>query len=225
MDNILPMLIESLEEEYSKPREGNHVSDIVLCPRKTCYQKIDPIPLDMKSLNFFSSGRAIHESLQVLANRYPDRFEIEKEVVSNTNADAITGHIDLYDKIEGVPIEAKSMRVKDITEPKPHHVDQLKAYMALTGSNHGILLYQLLLHFEDKPWREYHITMSLEERVKKLNEMQLDVFKLQLAVTKRDPQLARHIAYVPGLNWMCRTCPYEVECLKLRLAERLAKDG
>ena len=84
-EDIIPMLVESLEEEYSKPREGIHVSDITLCPRKTAYQKIDPVPLDMKSLNFFSSGRAIHESLQMLAKKYPDRYEIEKEISSNSN--------------------------------------------------------------------------------------------------------------------------------------------
>ena len=216
MDDIIPMLVESLEEEYSKPREGIHVSDITLCPRKTCYQKIDPVPLDMKSLNFFSSGRAIHDSLQILAERYPHRFEIEKEITSNT----ITGHIDLYDKIDNVPIEAKSMRVRDITDPKRHHVDQLKAYMTLTDSDNGILLYQLLLHFDDKPWREYHITMNSYERDTKRNEMQLDASKLQAAIDKGDPQLARHIAYNSAFNWLCRSCPYEADCLKLRLVER-----
>ena len=134
--------------------------------------------------------------------------------------DAITGHIDLYDKIDNLPVEAKSMRVKDITEPKPHHLEQLKAYMALTNSENGILLYQLLLHFEDKPWREFHVTMSSDERDKKFNEMQLDAHKLEMAVSKGDPQLARHIAYNPDFNWLCRNCPYSDACTKLRSAER-----
>ena len=66
--------------EYGKEREGIHVSDLLYCPRKTCYNKIDPRPINNKQLNFFTSGKAIHGALQSLVKKNPDRYEIEKEV-------------------------------------------------------------------------------------------------------------------------------------------------
>jgi hypothetical protein len=76
---IIPILIESLEEVYNKPRPGNHVSDIVICPRERVFQSIDPMPKTMRELNFFTSGRAVHEAYQELFTLFPGRFQ-EREV-------------------------------------------------------------------------------------------------------------------------------------------------
>src|ERR1041385_4684180 len=158
--SILGTLYEALYEEYGQERDGVHVSDLIYCPRKTCFQKLEPLPITNIQLNFFTSGKAIHGALQSLLKKYPDRFEIEKEVWYND----LVAHIDIFDRETGVPIEAKSARIKNIEKPKPHNLKQLEAYMAMTDSDKGIILYQCLMHFEDKPFVEFEHTMTRAQR-------------------------------------------------------------
>ena len=58
--------IDAMEEWHSKPREGYHVSDVVMCPRQRVYREIDRRPLGAKNVSIYSSGRAIHEAYQLL---------------------------------------------------------------------------------------------------------------------------------------------------------------
>jgi hypothetical protein len=62
--DYIGMMRETMEERYSKPRKGWHVTDIALCPRQRVFKKIDPLPITNKELNMFSSGRGIHEAVQ-----------------------------------------------------------------------------------------------------------------------------------------------------------------
>ena len=41
---------EAMEEWFSKPREGYHVSDICLCPRQKVFREIDRVPLTQRQL-------------------------------------------------------------------------------------------------------------------------------------------------------------------------------
>ena len=214
--SILNNLFNALYEEYDVKREGVHVSDITFCPRKTCYQKIDPLPLDNKQLNFFTSGKAIHAALESLAKRYPYRYELEKEV----KFDGIEAHIDIFDKELNMPIEAKSARTNKMLEPKAHYVSQLEAYMAMTDSDTGLILVQLLLHYNDRPFVEFIHHMTKEQRQKKLADMKNDARLLLLGIENADPEIVRHIAYDDKLNWLCNSCKYSKECLKLRDEER-----
>ena len=162
----------------------------------------------MRDLNFFTSGRGIHDSIQILAKENGD-YEIEKEV----EKDGIIGHIDLYDKKNNIPIECKSMRVKELKCPKSHHIDQLESYMALTNSKKGILLYQLLLHYDDKPFVEFECEATdaelanrkiwLINRAKKYAE----VLKKQLS-----PMEMLGVFNNPNLNWLCRSCSHRSQC-------------
>src|SRR5438445_6389838 len=88
-----------MEQRYSRPRTGWHVTDIVLCPRQRVFKEIDPLPLTNKELNMYSSGRAVHEALQYLLMSNPRRFEKEKYVEYND----IEGSIDIFDKKRNVP--------------------------------------------------------------------------------------------------------------------------
>jgi CRISPR/Cas system-associated exonuclease Cas4 (RecB family) len=214
--SILNTLFNALYEEYDVKREGVHVSDITFCPRKTCYQKIDPLPLNNKQLNFFTSGKSIHAALESLVRKYPHRYEMEKEV----KLDGIEAHIDIYDNELKMPIEAKSARSAKMDTPKAHYISQLEAYMAMTDSDTGLLLVQLLMHFEDRPFVEFVHHMTKEQRQKKLELMKADAVLLKEAIARKAPAMIRHIAYDENLNWLCKSCPYAVECEKLRVKER-----
>ncbi len=216
---ILETLYESLFEEYSKPRNGIHVSDITLCPRESCFRKLEPKPLSNTDLNFFTSGKAIHEALQSLVRTYPDRFELEKEVKFGD----IVGHIDIFDKTYNIPIEAKSARVKTMAEPKAHYLKQLEAYMALTDSNKGIILVQCLLNYEEKPFIEFEHTMTDEQLDNTMHQLKQDAIQLKAGIMNEDPGLVRHINYDLTLNWKCRYCPYANPCEKMRILENAEK--
>ena len=213
---ILDTLYEALYEEYQQERDGIHVSDLIYCPRKTCFQKIEPMPLTAVQLNFFTSGKAIHAALQSLIKKYPERFEIEKEVWYNN----LVAHIDIYDNENMMPIEAKSARVAKMEKAKPHNIAQLEAYMAMTDSDKGLLLYQCLLHYEDKPFVEFVHIMTKSQRIFTLEKLKSDASALQEGIRQNNPSLVRHIAYDNNYNWLCRSCPYTKKCDKMRAAER-----
>jgi len=218
---ILETLYDALYEEYNKTREGIHVSDITLCPREACFRRLDPKPLTNTDLNFFTSGKAIHEALQSLIKKYPDRFEIEKEVKFGD----IVGHIDLFDKQNHIPIEAKSARVKTMTEPKAHYLRQLEAYMALTGAETGIILVQCLLNYEETPFLEFEHHMTKEQRIATMEQLVTDALQLKAGVMMGEsgPSLVRHINYDPTLNWKCKWCPYAKPCEAFRILENASK--
>ena len=214
--SILGTLYEALYEEYGQERDGVHVSDLIYCPRKTCFQKLEPLPITNIQLNFFTSGKAIHGALQSLLKKYPDRFEIEKEVWYND----LVAHIDIFDRETGVPIEAKSARIKNIEKPKPHNLKQLEAYMAMTDSDKGIILYQCLMHFEDKPFVEFEHTMTRAQRQATLDGLRNDADLLKYGIEQKAPSVIRHIAYDADYNWLCRSCPYAKKCEVMRVEER-----
>ena len=218
----LELLYDSLYEEYNQERKGIHVSDLTLCPRESCFRKLDPKPLSNRDIGMFTSGKAIHEALQSLLKKYPERFDIEKEIKFN----GIEGHIDLFDKTYHIPIEAKSARVKTMEKPKAHYITQLEAYMAITGAETGVILVQCLLNYNDDPFVEFEHTMTAQQRNQKLHELNEDATILKIGNAQKDPSLVRHIAYDADLNWKCRFCQYLKPCEAMRLkvtAEKLEK--
>ncbi len=206
---IVELLTSKLKEHYDQDkRTGVHVSDLTLCIRKAALRKINPVATTMREVNFFTSGRAIHDAIQTLANYEKDRFEIEKEV----EFEGMVGHIDLYDKINNIPIECKSTRIKEVKQPKPFHVDQLKSYMAVTGAKKGIILYQCLMHFDDKPFCEFEITMNEKERGEQLASMILRRDYYKKALDTKDPFRIEGVMDNKDLSWLCRDCEYNQKC-------------
>lgn len=205
----------ALKNKYdSEFRDGIHVSDIVLCSRKAVFKKIEPCPITNRELNFFTSGRAIHEAIGTLAHN-TGNYILEKEV----EYQGIVGHVDLYDSRHNIPIECKSYRSKSIETPKPHHVEQLKSYMAILGSKKGIILYQLLLHFEDKPFVEFEVIMTDEEIKEKLQELTIAAALYKSAVETKSPMLLEGVMTDKTMNWMCDSCPYKAKC-KAQIQEK-----
>jgi len=78
--DYIGIMKESMEEWYSKPREGYHVSDVTLCPRMKVFQRIDRRPIGAKTVSIYSAGKAIHEAIQWLFLSNKRTFEREKYV-------------------------------------------------------------------------------------------------------------------------------------------------
>lgn len=228
---IISELKSSLFVEFNKAREGIHVSDINLCLREVVFRRINPKALDDRDLNVFTSGRSIHDAIQNIAKYYP-KYEVEKEI-NYDKVDGITikAHIDLYDKEENIPIEAKTVRKNRLgtynkitktwseEEPKPFNVEQLQMYMALTDADIGYIIYQLLLDYDDFPFKIFEVRMSKEERDAMLSKMIEDAFHLQMNIDMRTPENTRHIASDKNKNWKCSYCKYLSECYDMRAKE------
>ena len=131
---LIPVLMESLYTHYNEPRESVHLSDLTLCVREQVFRRINPYSVQARELNYFILGKSSHEAAQILAKRYPERFEVEKEVWHN---DLLVAHVDLYDKIANVPFEMKTYRGKNPDAPKAHQLTQVKGYMAMLGASKG----------------------------------------------------------------------------------------
>lgn len=220
---ILTELKSALYTEYNKERDGIHVSDILLCQRETVFRRLNPMPVTDRELGFFTVGRAIHEAMQQLANSY-DKYEIEKEINYEIDGIVLKAHIDLYDKERNIPIEAKTVRSKYVNknsndEPKPFNIDQLKMYMALTDADIGYIIYQLLLEYEDFPFKIFEVKMSKEERQELLGQMIEDAYRLQMNIDMRTPENSKHVYNDIEKKWKCQYCKFSEECQQMRNQE------
>jgi CRISPR/Cas system-associated exonuclease Cas4 (RecB family) len=203
---------ETMQEWYSRPRTGWHVTDIVLCPRQRVFKQIDPLPITDKELNMYSSGRAVHEAVQWLFMSDPRRYEKEKYVEYND----IEGSIDIFDKKRNTPIEFKTLRSSNIDKPKGFQEEQLRYYMAMQNSPIGYMVYQCLMHFGNSPWRRFRVTMTEQQRKDQLEKLVREMISLQNAMRAKDPSIARGIYLDNDLNWLCKECPYAKECETMR---------
>jgi CRISPR/Cas system-associated exonuclease Cas4 (RecB family) len=206
------------EEIVSKPREGIHVTDLVLCSRLGVFRAIDPLPISAKTVGILTTGMAVHGVTQWLFLSDRKRFEREKHLEFR----GIRGSVDILDKIRNIPLEFKTTRASNILEPKPWHVQQLKYYMAILGASQGYMLYQLLVHFGDTPFKAFRITMNEKERKEQLDKLVEEADSLKKAKEARDPSLAKPVYADPVLNWLCRDCPYQVNCKKIQEAAAAA---
>jgi hypothetical protein len=142
-EEYLSLMRAVLKDWYSKPRDGWHVTDIIMCPRQRVFRQIDSAchPPTDREINMYSSEKAMHEAIQRLFMSNRMRFEVEKYV----EYAGIQGSIDIYDKKKNEPLEFKSLRAATINEPKSFHVEQLMYYMAMLDVPIGQIIYQCLL--------------------------------------------------------------------------------
>lgn len=212
----LDLLTVALKNKYdTEYRSGIHISDLTLCPRKSVFRRVEPQALTLKELNFFTSGRAIHDVIQTLCKSNENRFEIEKEIEHK----GITGHVDLYDRENNIPIECKSYRTKELKEPKPFHVNQLKNYMAVLNAPKGVILYQLLMNFDNKPFVEFEVTMTDKERKATLRKLENLAENMSNALEQKNPAKAVHVMNDKDLNFQCNSCPYYQQCKEINESE------
>ena len=157
---------------------------------------------------------AIHGAVQWLFLHDRKRFEREKHL----EFQGISGSVDIYDKIRNVPLEFKTTRASSVLQPKPWHVQQLKYYISILGASQGYMLYQLLMHFGNRPFRTFKITMTVQERKDQLDKLVKEATSLRRALEKRDPSLAKPVYDDPLLNWLCKSCLYQVTCKRMQNA-------
>lgn len=242
MTSILTFLTDALDQLYNDPREGIHVSDLALCPRKALFRRLNPAKTTPTELNFFTLGKSLHQAAQDLTKVHGDIFVQEQEVWMspegnvfitpsgfNITSDekslkqlkekfgidpsvSVVAHIDIYNKRDNIPVEMKGIRKADIDQPKPFHVQQLKYYMAMTGADTGIILYQLLLNFKDKPFKEFIITMTPEQREAEKQKLIKEMKSFGRALATGDPKKAHAVINDEELNWQCDKCPYLSQC-------------
>jgi hypothetical protein len=203
---------EAMEEWYSKPRDGQHVTDVVMCPRQRVYREIDRVPIDAKSVSIYSAGKAIHEAIQWLFLSDKRTFEREKYI----EYEDIQGSVDIYDRRRNIPLGFKTTRASDIREPKSFHVEQLKYYMSILSAEEGYMIYQLLMHFEEAPYRSFRITMNAQERMHQRLKLVKEINSLKKAMEAGNPSLARSVDKDPSLNWLCKDCPYLMKCQEIQ---------
>ncbi len=218
---IMTELKSSLYTEFNKEREGIHVSDLNLCLRETVFRRINPQAITDREIGFFTVGRSIHDSIQTLAKSNP-KYEIEKEINYEIDGITLKAHIDLYDSEKNTPIEAKTVRSNKVSptdEPKPFNVEQLQMYMALVDADIGFIIYQLLLDYNDFPFRVYEVKMTKEERKEMLEKMVTDAFHLQMNIDQKTPENTRHVFFDETKKWKCQYCKYNQECTQMRNAE------
>jgi hypothetical protein len=211
-DHYIVRMQEAMEEWFSKPRDGNHVTDVVMCPRQRVYREIDRLPIDAKTVSIYSAGKAIHEAIQWLFLSDKRTFEREKYI----EYEDIQGSVDIYDRRRNIPLELKTTRASEIQEPKTFHVEQLKYYMSILGAEEGYMIYQLLMHFDKTPFKSFRVTMNAQERIDQRLKLVRETNSLKRAIDAGDPSLARPVYNDPSLKWLCNDCPYLVDCKKIR---------
>jgi hypothetical protein len=189
-----------LMEEYSKLREGVHVSDLTLCLRQSLYRKLRPIPPTQKQIGYFLDGSRRHQALQNLYG--------EGVVEKKGEFEGVEYSIDIYD---GFPIEFKTTRAK--TAINDHWVRQLVYYMLATGSRKGILQVQRIMPSKSNGQNLFPAYLiQLDEKQAQdwledfIHRRDLFVNALQL----REPSLVP--IYRGENDWVCRECPYRIEC-------------
>ena len=231
--NVKQKLLEGWSRRMSQKREGIHVSDLTSCRPKVCFERLDtnaPVA-DEKKIKYFYAGEEKHRNLQALLGDW----ECEKEIVWNggsTFAVPIVAHPDaVYRQEDGTIVVAEiktteSTRVsKQATTkgPYPHHIKQLKAYMAILGAQYGKLLYMILGYPNVKEYfPEYLVTFQYADEKKEiLQKLKVDAAELQHGIDSKNPALVGHIArdktfITYGRNWLCNSCPYRNQCDTMR---------
>lgn len=214
--DYLAILRGVLREWYSRPREGWHVTDVVMCPRQRVFKLLDPAPRPPtdREVNMYSSGKSMHEAIQRLFMSNRMRFEVEKYV----EYEGIQGSVDIFDKKKNEPLEFKTLRAATIKEPKIFHLEQLMNYMAILDAPVGQIIYQCLLQFDTNPFKSFEITMTPDDRKNQLSKLSEEIKALQSAVNMKDPGLVRGVYSDSGMNWLCKDCPYVKDCERLREA-------
>lgn len=245
-EEFMEDLRRGLKKKFARKREGVHMSD--LCPRQIVFRDIHPeVEMSFTDVNNFTSGAAIGAALESISEEHKDKYSTE----AFTNmGHFINGHIDVFNKQKNIPVEFKTYRSGSTDKlPKWHQLDQLMSYMTGQNAEYGILLYQLLMRFDDgvfaieqpvpgvvnvdKPWKSglimlefgpfvaYVKRMSPEERIAhSKNKVEVGLQQVK-ARAYGQPALAPHVMDNPELTWLCRKCPWLEECRTINAGAEL----
>ncbi len=205
------------ERETARRANEVHVYDLVNCPRKQAYRKLDPAPLTSREEMYFMRGKAIEYVIKdLLVKEYPDKFgETDMK-----DYKGIKFGVDVHRKDLNVPIELKSSTTPAAGlakwGPSATYIDQLKSYIAITGNHIGLLYYFLVAEKDMehltgiKPeWIHiYVVAMTKREREQHLYRLEQLAQGLLVAIETKRPELAYGVYDDPRLNFQCQWCSY-----------------
>lgn len=194
-----------------------HVYDLINCPRKQAYRKLEPVSLTTREEMYFMRGKAIEYVIkELLLKEFPDLFGDH----DMKDYHGIKFGIDIYRKDLNVPIEVKSSTTLATMlykyGPSATYIDQLKSYISITN-NHLGLLYYFLVSEKDmehltgiKPeWIHiYVVTMTKKEREQHLYTLEQRAQGLKIAMELKKPNLAFGVYDDTRLQFQCIQCPY-----------------
>ena len=228
-----------LKKKFGRSREGIHMSD--LCFRQIVFRDLNPnMEMSFTDVNNFTSGAAIGAALEATVNENKENYSTEQ---FTNMSHFINGHIDVYNKKNNLPVEFKTYRSGSTDKlPKWHQMDQLMSYMAGQNAEYGILLYQLLLKFDDGefavekpivsikngllmmefgPFVAFVKHMTPEERIAHITHKTEVGLQAVRARALGQPALAPHVMYDPNLKWLCQKCPFKKPCQEINAGAEL----
>ncbi len=115
-----------------------HVSEVTGCLRKSYYnRKLATRLTELQQISILF-GNGIHHQLQELLRG--KGWVIEYEVRYNFKKFELIGHVDAYNPKNNIILEIKSTS-KAPEKPYEEHVRQINAYLAMTKSKKGYIIY------------------------------------------------------------------------------------
>jgi len=136
---------------------------------------------------FRFAGEDRHKALQQLLGG--EEFECEKEITwTGKSGITIIAHPDAIYKKDGALIELKSTEsTRCRKSPYPHHEDQTKYYMAITGAPYVKLFYTVLGYRLEKFFYEYLVVWSYPNEPKEvLHKIERDAAELKHGIDMKD---------------------------------------
>jgi hypothetical protein len=162
-------------------------------------------------------GQAAHDVIERLFMIYPERFRSEKEIQYAN----VKGKIDIYDRFANIIVDIKTSKSQKILlKPFKFHEEQLRYYMAISGSEEGHIIYQM-----DKfgKYFSFPIYMTDKQRMNQLEKLEREAGLLQKAIDRKDPSLVRGIYNEAEISWLCNKCAYQEKCIEIRERETLTQ--
>ncbi len=173
-----------------------HISEVTSCLRRAYYCRTRPLQLSpANALKLL--GSEVHEALQEVLRRRG--YEVEFQVAIVAGGVRLVGHADAYHPEKQHVLEFKTVS-KIPQRPYDNHIKQLQAYVALTHSEIGYLVYISrnngdIKVFEVKPSK--YILRELIERARLLST-----------------SLIRHEPPMPEQGPLCNYCEFRFLCFR-----------
>ena len=158
----------------------------------------------------YVSGQTAHEVIERLFMMYPERFRSEKEIQYGN----VRGKIDIYDKLLNNVVDVKTSKSQKILlKPFKFHEEQVRYYLAISGSEQGQIIYHM-----DKfgKYFVFPIYMTDKERMNQLEKLEHEAGLLQNAIDRRDPSIVKGIYNDAEISWLCNKCAYLDKCIAIR---------
>jgi CRISPR/Cas system-associated exonuclease Cas4 (RecB family) len=225
--SVKNILIDGWQRRQRK-RVGIHVSDLLGCRRKVCFNRLfpDEETLSDRQIAFFHNGVEKHQELQAILG---EDWNCEKEFIFKDGGLSIVAHPDaVYNgpNGKGVILEIKTT-TKSVQKPNPNHIAQISAYISILSAlgyqvPYGKLLYILLTPDNEEYLVEFLVEVSEDERKQILEKIIGEAAELQYGIDSRNPSLVQHSMrdrnYYGrgGISYLCRSCPYLSKCLTMQ---------